>query len=1409
MNQHAVGIVATMLFVLSLAASPAFAHLDTLMQVLAPPPLVKEFEAENLPGVPLELIVKDPEAQGALAVRAAPHTPVFRVDLGELERGMYVIYIIAKVTDPNAWVGEELKPLNIALRLQGPGDLSEFWSMRCPFDMRYHDVARLYLHAPEKGRYVGEIFVDDRSQVQPVVDRIQLRNVLAGFTFQAVKSQRVLYTDAEIQGMRQAAEREKKVPRPLPARALSPAEREARDAVMWNAVMPINANPAGDQLYWGIGRGHETDRPIIAARVKQLLGKEPGTWEMAFGQAYDQPWKLVNKALGLEYTLADYNMNRPLPQPWPVPEDKGAFFYDKETWGTSASFNFGTVPEFMRARYHAIVKAIGGGYHARDSLVARYLLAGDLEAASDAAFLLVAYAYRYPSYDFLAHVMANVYKKGWRFSPGNNGGRGTGYAGWSTGTVVGILQSYDALFPYIKDNEELARRVGRFVPWVKSSRDVIALIDTFLVQRAAQDGINHVLYSPATPWAAVVLGPNEVSRRFLDTYFRGMYLRNTLSGFPDSIINGYSRDGLNYIGSTYYVQGESAEELGGIVDLLARYARTGGDDKFNLADPRRYPKLAALPGSLFDLYVAGGYSSNIGDVASPDGPRRLNPDPKTFETLYRRAWQQQRDSRFAWLLANRIGQGEFTDAEWEEVKKVAQSAKDPFLHQQSRHLGGFGLAVMEEGADNPDYRQKRTVTIRTGVGSGHAHPDSLDLQFWAHGLRVLSDLGGRLMGSYGKPSCMTSYVHNLVEVDEKSFTGGVQNSTGTAWLHAFKPLPGAQFTLAAARGESHPHVSLYRRATALIAVDQRNAYVFDVFRVRGGNIHTWCFKGVPPDEFTVNAPLAEATSEVAQKYLARHRPGSQREGVAGNLLEATWRLRRTVEKVQIGDKEITLHNSEQSMLERDYDPNSPPKFTRVTLLGHGGNSILVGNWYCTEFKGREFDWPFLYVRQEGKNESTWPAIIQAYEGEPHIFSVEPLTMSSTAAQGQEKPPNAAALRITAKNGCTDILFESDTPQPCRLGDQPEERCIASGQFSFVRLDAGGVALMHLVGGSTLSYMRNQPAESVELRPQKHAHVGRIIDVDYDNMRFTVSGHWPVRLIAGQELTIFNDRHITNCRAVRGEHIGENTCITFEKSAAIYQGGIEHILTDGSAAVLDLAPDLYDYHPAYYDGMTVINEAGHALGKAKLSLGDRFMYLGWPEWHRHLQRIRMEDIPDANGDGKRTVRMFAAEPIHYLQENGTIATKQPGELMLELEVTRIRDDGFMFWYKQHPRIYLDSLKAPHPGWPYHKQILKNEDGSRTWTSYMPGDTYLLTVEGRRLAPADFPDTDGDGRPLVRLYDFGPGDTVTLPTHVYLRRLDGGHYELRTDVPVQVTIAGKANSFDEEALGDGILTFRLPE
>jgi hypothetical protein len=119
---------------------------------------------------------------------------------------------------------------------------------------------------------------------------------------------------------------------------------------------------------------------------------------------------------------------------------------------------------------------------------------------------------------------------------------------------------------------------------------------------------------------------------------------------------------------------------------------------------------------------------------------------------------------------------------------------------------------------------------------------------------------------------------------------------------------------------------------------------------------------------------------------------------------------------------------------------------------------------------------------------------------------------------------------------------------------------------------------------------------------------------------------------------------------------------------------------------------------------------------------------------------------------------------------------------------------------------------------------NEALTKSWRAeYLGGtreDGYVFRLTGGPVAAADFGE-----KGALRLWEFGVGDEVRIPTHVSLKRSDDGSYTLQADVACSITLDGTAlettndriryaprdgkltATFSEAALNDGTVRFRI--
>ena len=953
-------------------------------------------------------------------------------------------------------------------------------------------------------------------------------------------------------------------------------------------------------------------------------------------------------------------------------------------------------------------KAIGKDAKGQISeLATKFEDSGSEETGWDAAILLCALAEKYPCID---HYYSELGQQSEFASPGGPRGSArlgkTVYSSWAGGDLSRLAESYDKIFDFIRGNQALADYVHTRIPWVKTPKDVVELLDTNILQHGIDCLKRRIIRNDtAAAYLPVIQGVNAVSRKMLETGLYNAIHENMsdVGGLDDQAFTSFSRGGVHYIGSAHYV-GPMLERIG---DILALYRKAGGDPKFDISDRNLYPHIAEAKSTKNALYAAGGFPVIIGDAMD-----------------LRRGREEDHPSC------------------------------------PSRVIEGFGAVVLEDGQEQSNPLAKRAVATHTGIGRGHSHQDQLNLELFAHGVRLMPDLGGRQEGkNSAKPNMQTNRMHNVVWIDRKEFTNTFPGSTcnATGWTTAFSPQPGVQYMSNSARATSHPDVSLYQRSTAMIdgsvSSDDADVYLFDVFRVKGGKEHIYCFHGAYSDKIETATELKPAQSEDAKAILKSRPESSQQEGVAGDLLEISWPLRQKMQ---------------ESNQAKFYQADKPVSLT-LSLFGCKDEPVYVGSASSEVYP---VDLPYLNVQRKREKDgltSIYPAVMEAHAGSKFISGKKLLKVAPSAA-----PDDAAAgvaMALTLNNGRRDLCFSSLKPD---MEHQIEDGTSVSGEFGFISEDEKGLCTAHLVGGTKIS------RGGFSIACDRREYESKIEKVDYDKRSIILSEALPAKILDGQMALIGNDQHVESFQM--GKIDGKNAETV--RIPRYYQSKIISIDKDKNLVETELEPMVYGCDTEYCNGTMITNEAHDKLWKAKLEPKERWMYLGWPNTRlSYPTELRMEDLPDANGDGKRTLRMYGSGRVNDFK-----VLESKDKVVLELEVTRADPANHVFYFKMPPPPKSDDETDYRTGgWQYAYRILENEDGSKRWLASYPGITFSWELLGAPVTDADFEDTDHDGERKLLAYIFGPGDSLKIKTFVHVRRVNDG-YEVRANVPCTIKIPG---------------------
>ncbi|NSW89462.1 MAG: heparinase II/III family protein [Firmicutes bacterium] len=174
------------------------------------------------------------------------------------------------------------------------------------------------------------------------------------------------------------------------------------------------------------------------------------------------------------------------------------------------------------------------------------------------------------------------------------------------------------------------------------------------------------------------------------------------------------------------------------------------------------------------------------------------------------------------------------------------------LPVKSINKTGYGLAILKSG--KADYRNiandtQRDIWLYYGRNIWHGHRDTLNLGIHAFGLDLAPDLGYPEFARVEWPNRSewnnNTISHNTVVVNcEKQDMQFV----GTP-LH-YEDFDGCKLIEVSAKG-AYRCVDEYKRTLFFVDIDDKNSYIVDFFKVKGGNEHHYSFHG-PESEVTVS-----------------------------------------------------------------------------------------------------------------------------------------------------------------------------------------------------------------------------------------------------------------------------------------------------------------------------------------------------------------------------------------------------------------------------------------------------------------------------------------------------------------------------------------------------------------------------
>ena len=503
-------------------------------------------------------------------------------------------------------------------------------------------------------------------------------------------------------------------------------------------------------------------------------------------------------------------------------------------------------------------------YGALSNLGYAYLYTGDPKYARKAGLMLYRIAEFYPDMDYSYWAKLGFYN--------SDGGSGMGriYGRiWESSLVSSFIQAYDAVYPGLTDPHllaDLSKRSGKTI----TAADLKGLVETNLIHQV-HDGIvnrqidgNEGMYQNAMATAAVVLDEPGTSDEWLDWIFADGDVRHTGKGGGNMVSifkNKVDDDGMGDEASPGYNSGWRTL-FRSLCDILDNYPKY---KNHRFVDNHKYKKMFEAP---VRLTCANRSSPNIGDNRTTGAPGIASIGASDLAYAYR-TFHDPKFAQMACLLnggtANGLRGGIF-DAEPEaiipEIEAVAKKHGAYVL--KTDNMPSYGCAILRSGTG----ADARALSLYYGRNTGHGHKDTLNIEIFGLGLDLMPDLGyPEFATNWPSRYEWTSHTisHNTVTVDRIKQENNVRGKAN--FVVEGKGVSAAEVFA----NEPYPQTSLYMRTVAMIDVSDKDFYVVDIFRVRGGKEHMYSLHGAEGEIETeglnlVDQPKGTLAGEDVEPY---------------------------------------------------------------------------------------------------------------------------------------------------------------------------------------------------------------------------------------------------------------------------------------------------------------------------------------------------------------------------------------------------------------------------------------------------------------------------------------------------------------------------------------------------------------
>lgn len=666
-------------------------------------------------------------------------------------------------------------------------------------------------------------------------------------------------------------------------------------------------------------------------------------------------------------------------------------------------------------------------YSSLDAFTEAYIFTGDLKYAGAGLSLLDRIADFYPHMDIGAY----RWEDGFLNSHGGSGkGKIVGCI-WDTDMARSFVKAYDAFFPAMGDldMEQIQYKI---------ENNILKEIYRSVISGKIRG--NHGSHQSTLALAAAVLDDPVLTPFWLDYVLYGD------GRIVPSLIDDIDRDGFGDEAAPSYNHIWISSFLE-IADIIGTYGKYEGGCLYE------NPKFIKMLESFAHLVMMGSYTPQIGDSASCGNPGIIG----TMDSAVK-GYEITNNPLFLKMAhyLNDFTKGDIFSGDPERMKSLVESHRDKNL--ESSNLTGYGFAALRDGRG----AFMRDLWVYFGRNTGHGHKDTLNLGIHAYGLDMAPDLGypEKCDHTWQKTHHWdkNTTCHNTVMVGNRN-----QSPLVIGQSRHFEDYDSIKICDICAEGV-YGETEIYRRIPGLINIDERDSYIVDLFRVKGGDDHIYIFHGASPEALCPDISLVKQDGGTygGEEYEYGISPEQKDDLPLSGYMGNGFHYLKNVERA----KNISGPFFVCWPIKDNWGVHKTKKdlYLKLSMFSEVSDISLADGIPSQNRPGNPKSLRYLLARRRGKDlNSLFVSVIEPHEGISKIKSLEKISMEPTDGCTFNSE-DCAALKIVLKSGRTDYIMCSLDPEREYL---VEESILFKGFYAMVSVEKDGKTTAFLCEGERL------------------------------------------------------------------------------------------------------------------------------------------------------------------------------------------------------------------------------------------------------------------------------------------------------------------------------------------------------